>query len=309
MQTKGFWVAPKEECSDVGHLDQGDIPRSNWEQCAWHRDFTKTSDKEWPCRGEWPEDDSKLRLGYLQVGIPEGSKQVKADAQCSPEPCRCPSMNLNTKSARAEARKGFRWNGENGCTYRDFKRAEVQQCLRDQPLTWLKHYDVPPTVLQDLRVRYDVDTKSMDDRRKSSSIPTIQPDNGAFVVETAGFFHTGEEKDHVTLRQRIEKELLGPEWTHGKGNRGHLIFLLSPAHHEWDSAQQMSLAQQEAYNAVLVETLKDTAWVVVDGFSSTKGRPQVTRTSEMAWEGRSGDGILFAGVTKPLLHEHCNKYV
>merc|ERR1719301_80471 len=97
-------------------------------------------------------------------------------------------MNLNTKSARAEARAGFRWRGNNGCQYREFTQTQVSKCLKGRNLGWVAAYhpSPPPIIQRDLEVRYDLDLSTM--KAPEKEIPAHLPESDVYVIEGASFF-------------------------------------------------------------------------------------------------------------------------
>jgi hypothetical protein len=167
-------------------------------------------------------------------------------------------------------------------------------------------------VWRDLEVRYGLnETQFKDDQ--VASLPDDLEEHDVLVVESLGFFHAGLEGSETQVKERVRRELLNHDYAKNLANKGKLFFVLSQAHHEWDSDDAgaasshswgLSQPQQEAYHTAAVAALKDSAWNIIDTFSPTRARPTVRRASRVAF-GASGDGAQYSGITVPFLHELC----
>jgi hypothetical protein len=160
-----------------------------------------------------------------------------------------------------------------------------------------------------------VNVKQLEDNQLDAfgGMPEHLGDKDVIVVETHALFHAGIEGSEDKVKQRIRQLLLSKGYTKDPAKKGQLLFVLSQAHHEWDSDDAyaagsaswgLSQPQQEAYQTAALAALKDSAWTVVDTFSPTRARPTVRRASRVSW-GASGDGAQFAGITVPFLHALC----
>jgi hypothetical protein len=172
---------------------------------------------------------------------------------------------------------------------------------------------LPPLVWRDFEFRYGLNKQQLQDDQLKQ-LPEHLDEHDVLIVESYGFFHAGGEGNKDRLKERITEELLNRDYTKDLSKKAQLIFVLSQAHHEFDTDDGLaskshswgaSQPQQEAYNAVALAALEGSAWTVVDSFSPTKARPNIKR---QVHHHASVDGAQFGGVTVPLLHELCRKH-